>query len=146
MTSRTIRRIIGGAVAASALCACGAAAFETVEQGDVRIWAIRSADGSGEARITGTVRWIATERCWVLEPVMDDPTVDPRTLWQAIVWPKGTRITAESPPTLVVADQTVIDGSRIDGVGAGADQIPSELDIPPTCRAGGLVLLNDVNL
>jgi hypothetical protein len=142
MPTGAIRWIIGGAVAASALSACGTAAFQTVEQGNVRAWVTRSTDGSGEAKISGTARWVATDRCWVLEPTTDDPTVDPRTRWQAVIWPRGTEITSESPPTLVVANRTVTDGARIDGVGSGADHIPSELHIPPACRAGGLVLLN----
>lgn len=144
MISRTIRRIVGVAVAASALGACGAAAFETVEQGQVRAWVVGSAEGSGEARIEGTVRWVAADRCWVLEPVMDDPTVDPHPLWQAIVWPKGTKVGSESPPTLVVAGQTVADGASIVGTGAGSDQVPPGLDIPPACRPDGLVLLADL--
>ena len=57
----------------------------------MRAWVIRSADGAGEARITGTVRWVATGRLRVLEPTMDDPSVDPRTLWQAICGREGRR-------------------------------------------------------
>lgn len=142
MNHLLIRCILGGAVAAGAFSACGAAAYEVEEQGDVRAWVIGSAEGAGEALTTGTVRWLVGDRCWVLEAAPDEPATDPAPTRRAIVWPKGTTISSTSPPTLGAGGKSLTDGVQLNASGAGMDAAPVGLDIPAACRPAGVFVIN----
>ncbi|MCW2804027.1 MAG: hypothetical protein QOF52_490 [Propionibacteriaceae bacterium] len=137
--------ILGGTVAVSALSACGTAPYQVEELGSVRAWVIGAAEEGGEALAEGTARWVSQDRCWVLEPIMNDTSIDPRTMWRAIVWPKGTKVVSENPPVLAVAEVSIGNGDKISGSGAGTDTVPSGLDIPVSCRPHGVVVVNTLN-
>ena len=129
-------------VAVVGLSACGTEPYETAERGSVRAWVIASAEEGGEALAAGTVRWDSEHSCWVLEPVLDDPSTDPRPARRALVWPEGATVTSDRPPIVTVFIFEVETANEISGAATGYDDPPGGLDIPAPCRPAGVVVIN----
>lgn len=133
--------LVGGLL----LGACaGGPAYVSTDRDGVTVWAVGTAEVSGEAAADGVVRWLPAERCWVLQ-LDPDPGVDPARARLALVWPRGTTVASTAPAAVQVRGRgTVADGTRLRASSAQFGAAPDGLVIPPDCRTAGVAVLTSI--